>query len=69
MSKERQLPFDGLPKAAPGLKKGDPTVKQLQALGKAACVPYTTDSLMALLGPARYLLWVCVEMASALGLC
>ena len=50
VSKTKQVPFDLLPKPAPGLKTVDANVKLLLALGDAPCARYADDQLKPLGG-------------------
>ena len=54
VSKEKQVPFDVLPKPAPGLKTADPTIKLLHALSNALCTRYTDEQLKPLDGGVKY---------------
>jgi len=54
VSREKQVPFDVLPKPAPGLKTADPTVKLLHALSNAPCTRYTDQQLKPLDGAVKY---------------
>lgn len=48
------MPFDVLPKPAPGLKTADPIVKLLHALSNAPCTRYTYEQLKPLEGAVKY---------------
>ena len=54
VSREKQVPFDVLPKPAPGLKTADPIVKLLHALSNAPCTRYTYEQLKPLEGAVKY---------------
>ncbi len=53
VSIDKQLPFDRLPKPAPGLKTADSNIKSLLALANNTCVPYMADELNTLKGDDR----------------
>jgi len=54
VSREKQVPFDVLPKPAPGLKTADPSIKLLHALSNAPCTRYIDEQLKPLDGGVKY---------------